>query len=453
MGLLGRKEDGRAEIIISDDGLSARCILYPSIGDGNRLTEKYLRLLAEQAGITSHIDWALVNAHIDKAQGDGRRFEFTLTTGTPPVQAIPGHLKLKKRFFLAATHTAVPLAEEGGRVDYRERTPFTVVAKGEPIARLVDEFPGVPGSTVTGQSIKPPLLEVLQFIPGENLTLGDDKRYRSTVDGLFYCKDKTFSVSHSLVVQGDVDLHTGHIKFPGDMKVTGGIKRGFRVLVTGSLACAQTIEATSVTVGVNLETAEGIIGCGGEGVKVGGQLSAKFLEGAHVECRGLVRVKDSVFNSQVYTMDRLVLGAEGKLLGGQVHAVNGVQTHVLGNDMGLYGEVHTGQDFVKSRALHKLKQMILKLGLKRDTLMDLRSMGRRVDDKIKQVDDAIEELNVRITEGHQAIDKNRDARIEVTGTVFPGVLVSICSASFYVREKMANTVFCLEEDHVVAKPL
>ena len=449
----GRKEDGRADILISEDGLIAECTLYPSIGEGNALTPEYVRLLIEQAGITEKVDWETVNRQITAAQEEGKSVRFVIARGTAAVPSIPKHLKLKKRFFLAATNTAAPLEEEAGRVDFRSASPYTVVAKNEPVARRVDEFPGSPGRTVTGQTIQPAVMEVLQFEPGENLILGEDSRYRSAVDGQFVCKNNIFSVFHSLVIQGDIDLHTGHINFPGNVKISGGIKRGFNVLVTGNLVCAQTIEASSIKVGANLETAEGIIGYGRGGVKIGGELKCKFVENGMVECRNDIHVKDSIFNSMVYTLARVDMGNEGKILGGQIHAVNGISAFTVGNDMGLYGELHAGQNFVKSRELNKLKQTILRLGLKKDTLSQLAAMGRDIGKRIQDVEAAIEDLNYKIMEGRQAIDKNRDAKIVIHGTVFPGVLITICSATLYVREKMTNTAFVLEEDRIVTKQL
>ena len=449
----GRKEDGRAEIAIAADAMSADCSLFPSIGGGSPITSGYIRALLDRSGINVPVDWKNIEGQIKEAEERGKRKSFMIAKGLLPTNTIPSHIKLKKRFFLAATkkeHSDVQ--EVGGRVDYRGVSPFTLVARGEPVAREVEELPGVPGKNVRGELVPPGMMEVMRFSPGEHLVQKND-RYFADCDGHFVCEKGIVRVSPELSIDGDIDFHSGHVTFPGDVSVRGGVKRGFHVLVKGQFSCGDTIEATKVSVTGDLDTAEGIIGYSGNIIKVGGQASAKFLENVFLEVRRDVRIKDSVFNSRVFSLDRVVLGKEGKILGGEVHGVNGVEANNIGNAIGLYGEIHVGADFVLSRKLNEYRKKIVRYTFKMETLKQLIDLGKAPEEMLGPVEQRIAELQGKIEEGYLGLDRNIDAKIIVHGDIFPGILISICSARFYVREKMSNTVFYLDENRVQFKAI
>ena len=84
----------------------------------------------------------------------------------------------------------------------------------------------------------------------------------SATDGFVRYVNSTIEVSEGLVIAGDVDFSTGHIKYGKNVVISGDIKSGFNVECVGDLQVNGTIEDSKVTIGGNLLCRMGFVGQG-----------------------------------------------------------------------------------------------------------------------------------------------------------------------------------------------
>ncbi|MFA0543960.1 FapA family protein, partial [Vibrio sp. 10N.222.52.B7] len=77
--------------------------------------------------------------------------------------------------------------------------------------------------------------------------------------GLPIIKDRTIEVDDALCVS-NVDVSTGHVKFKGNVFVSGNIEPGMIVKATGSVTVGGFIESAEVQAQGDIKVAKGIIG-------------------------------------------------------------------------------------------------------------------------------------------------------------------------------------------------
>ena len=103
----------------------------------------------------------------------------------------------------------------------------------------------------------------------------------------------------------------------------------------GSIVSKQTFDATDVVAKKDLIVAGGIVGRVQASIKVGGCLRAKFIQNCRVASRGSIIVGAAVVNSRIYTLEKLDLGDKGRIIGGEIFAVQGVRALGIGSESGI----------------------------------------------------------------------------------------------------------------------
>jgi uncharacterized protein (DUF342 family) len=269
-------------------------------------------------------------------------------------------------------------------------------------------------------------------------------------DGRFQRGVNSFWVSEILQLDGDVDYRTGHVDFPGDVLIRGEIKAGFRVQAGGSVYCAKTMDASEVLSAQDLVVRWGLIGRKSGKVKVGGGVTAKFIENCYVEAKGSIRVEVGILNSVVCTSDRVELGKKGVIAGGSVSAQNGVSTAQLGTRMGPKTEIYCGTNYAVEQKLEwirnknlelafKLKQIERSLKRPEGSLARLLQIQQRIRQAIHKLNEAAQSLVFQL-------DRNESAQVVVSEYVYPGAYIEICHVSFVVVHTMKGVRFYLDKE-------
>ena len=211
--------------------------------------------------------------------------------GLKPVKSVPSYWHLKKRLI------ALPEANlEALSVDYRERSPFFMVKKGEPLAKRVPEEAGKPGRNIGGEILPVVEKDIVQFRPGDNILEKEGILY-AACSGRFEIRERVMSVNETLDIPGNVDYSTGHIAFPGEVIIHGSVCDGFQVAAGKSIYVKQTMDATRVLARGDLVVEGGVIGRREAQVRVQGRIRAKFIENVSVETHGDITVEKSVMQS------------------------------------------------------------------------------------------------------------------------------------------------------------
>ncbi|MFW6229270.1 MAG: flagellar assembly protein A, partial [Alkalispirochaeta sp.] len=169
-----------------------------------------------------------------------------------------------------------------GRVDFKELNKIENVVEGQVLARKVPPKPGEPGQTVTGRllpakdgkDIDPPL--------GPNTRLSDDGRsILSEINGLVKLVGGKVTVEKIYIVEGDVNMKEGNIRFLGTVIVKGNVDDGFSVSAAGDIEVMGSVGRGNLEAEGDIIVHQGIAGKGDAMITAGGNIWAKFIENAN----------------------------------------------------------------------------------------------------------------------------------------------------------------------------
>jgi uncharacterized protein (DUF342 family) len=438
--------DGIVELSVSKDGMLATADFYPPSGSGSDIIEEEVRDKFESFGIIFGIDWETVceksrQCNEEQVQING----VVVARGRPPEDEIPEQLAVDPRLKEAPGIEK----DDSGSVDYKEHTSYTLVKKGETLARVVPKKEGKLGKTVKGELVPYRTVPVAQTKPGKN-TKQEKDRLLATADGRFEIWNNHFWVHEVFDIHGDVDYHTGNISFPGDIIIHGTVNDGFKVDAGGSITCKGTLDASEVTCQRDLQVFRGIIGRQKGKITVGGTINTKYIENSWVEAKGSVFIDTGILHSIVRTQDRLVLSHKSIVAGGKIFAQNGVRAGQIGTRMGIKTELHVGIDHKVQQNLEWIKDKSVALASKLGQVEETIKARPLEGSALKQTRNRLKEYIKRLTRAAKTLvlqlDKNEKADIVVQGTVFPGVYIEICHVPYLVSCEMDRIRFYLDRE-------
>jgi uncharacterized protein (DUF342 family) len=168
----------------------------------------------------------------------------------------------------------VKAVEEEEPMDFFDKGEINSVEEGTVLAVLHPPVPGEPGLTVTGKTILALEPKTVQIRVGAGAKLTENGQAAiATINGRpsLTGKDKVISVVSQIVIPGDVDISTGHIRFKGDVVILGDVTEGLvveaggKVHISGSVHHARIYGETGVT--INKGVIGGVICAGGEAAR------------------------------------------------------------------------------------------------------------------------------------------------------------------------------------------
>jgi uncharacterized protein (DUF342 family) len=370
--------------------------------------------------------------------------DAVVARGTLPRDEEPARILIEQTL----QENAVQEAEGKDAVDYKSRSPFQFVKKGDVLARIVPKQKGTPGMNVKGMTVPFAKKSMRNPRPGKNTGISGSEIV-ATCSGRFAFSAGSFYVREVLDVTGDIDYSTGHVDFPGDVMIAGEVKRGFKLKTGGSLFCAKVIDATEVECGGELVTSQGIIGRGSGIVKAAGGIRARFIENCYVEAKGSIQISTGCLNSIVHTLDKVEAGIDGVIVGGTIVAQNGITAGQLGAAAGTRTEVKCGIDYTVSQKLAWIREKNTALALKLKETDNRISDGQDADGKLSEFREklkaAVGKLNEAARTLVMGLDKNEEALIAVHNTVHPGTRVEICNVTYSVGRPLKHVIFYLDK--------
>ena len=297
---------------------------------------------------------------------------------------------------------------------------------------------------------------VLDFakIPAPVLTAGENvtetpEGYLAACDGSFRYQELRFWVDKVLVLDAGVDYATGNIDFAGDVNITGEIAPGFHIHAGGSLASTRVIDATEVVCGGDITTPMGIIGRQGSVVKAEGRVRVKFLENCYVLARGAVEIQTSTLNCWIQTMDKVVMGEKGLIVGGKIQSLHGIDAYQVGTERSGKAELICGMDVSVVEKVEWAKTQSMELIGK---LKLLESSKKAHPTRISAITEACVVLRAQILKMNELalslvsrIDRDDDASVTVRGTVHEGTYIEICHISYVVSRPLQHVQFVLDK--------
>ncbi len=437
-----RKNDGNIEVTVSEDAMTAFATLYPPIGDGAPLSPDYASEMLARMGVVFGVLWDELSERILDVNSDRHILrDLAIARGQPAVSEHPEHIVLEERFLPGFR----PVSDEEHTVDWKARGSVVVVKKGERIGTVVPRRDGVAGRDVMGRELPYPRDAVTTYALGKNVERDGDAIVARS-DGRVIVDAQRVLIEEVLVVKGDVDYRVGHVLFPGDVVIEGGVASGFKVYSGGSISIKETMDAFDVSAKRDLVCAQGIIGKDQGQVRVGGSLKAKFIENARIAVRGDVEVPGSIVGARLYTLGRIAMGDKGRIVGGEIYATHGVSCGFLGGGTRPATIVNVGVDFTVQQKLDQAGAVLRELSARLARLQNI--LKTRQDPALEraraETDAKLRTLAANIAELSKRVDIDEGASVEVKGIVYPGVTVTICHIRVSVDEPLKKARFRLD---------
>lgn len=435
--------DGTVEIEVSPDAMTATATFYPPRGDGLPIEPGFVHELLRRMGVVSGILTDDIAEYAMSCNLDRKVLhDVIVARGSEAVAEIPEHASLEERFRGVGPH----VADSVQRVDFREIATLLIVKAGETIATMMPKRQGSSGQDVRGKQTPFGRESPESCVPGRNVERRGDQLV-ATVDGRLIIENGRADVDEVLLVKGEVDFHTGHIAFPGDVVIEGAVHDGFKVWSGGSIVCKSTMDAFDVNAKKDLTCAQGIIGRRRGQVRVGGELRTKYLQNCRVAVRGDMHIASAIVNCRVFCLGTVDSGDKGVIMGGEVYATHGIRCGRLGNQAFQATLLHVGTDFTVQQKLDQANEK-MRLLSGRARQIDHAAAAHPGPEATKARDEFAKmtaELRARIGEYLSQLDADDGAIVEARGEVFPGVVIEICRVSIVVEEKLHACKFRLDK--------
>jgi hypothetical protein len=435
--------DGNVEVSVAPDSMSATASFYPPREDGLPIDPAFVLELLRRVGVIAglleeEIAQAVMTCNLDRKV----LRDIVVAKGSQPLSEIPEHASIEPKF----KPRSPQIDDSVQRVDFHEIATLAIVRKGESIATILPKRPGQPGKDVRGRETPFPRESPESCTAGRNVERREDKLI-ATVDGRLSIEAGRADVDEVLLVKGEVDFHTGHILFPGDVVIEGAVHDGFKVWSGGSIVCKSTVDAFDINAKKDLICSQGIIGRRRAQVRVGGELRAKYVQNCRVAARGNVTISSALVNSRLYTLGTLDMGDKGVIMGGEVFATHGLRCGRLGNEAFHSTYIHAGIDFTAQQRLDQANEKMRLLSA-RARQVDQASVARPGPDVDKALSDLAKigaDLRAQIVKLLGQLDVDDDAVVDVRGDIFPGVVIEICRVRIVVEERLRACRFRLDK--------
>ncbi len=438
---------GWCEFESQNDGMRLQMKMYPPMKDMEDVTvDEILNDLKHLK-----IKYGVIKDNIDKALNEKKYFEMiTVAEELAPVDGYDAVLT----YNFNTEFIAKPRMNEDGSVDFHQLDMINHVTKGDVVATITPENQGSLGINIYGSPIKPKKVLRKTFKFGRNLKPSEDGLQLITqVTGHVTLEGDKIFVSNEYEVGTDVDNSTGDIDYDGNIRIKGNVLAGFKVTATGNITVDGVVEGAELNAGGNIILQRGIQGMNKGILNAGGDIAATFIENSIVKAGGDIDT-DAILHSKVTARGNIeVHGKNGYLMGGVVRAGSCLEAKIIGSEMGTTTVVGVGTDPELVVHIENLKTQILKSNQDKQKLTQIVTMLRKKQEAEGKLDaqktemlqksvksmmlleQSIIELRNEYKSESQLIHEDADARVKITGSIYPGTKIEIGDASLFIRDR------------------
>lgn len=371
-----------------------------------------------------------------------------------------------------------PSERTDGSLDYRDLGAIPSVNPGDILMRRLPPTKGADGYDVTGALMKAKDGRQIQFKhqKGSAVSEEDPNLLLATITGQPVMQPAGASVDPVLKVK-DVNLRSGHIDYDGSLIVQGSVSSGMRIKVSGDAQIFGMVECADLSIGGNLDVKMGISGPSDDArqeglvmrVQCGGNLSAGHVEKALLDVKGDITIKSQLTHSDTKCDHQLIVGSAGQprsgIVGGRVQASKLIRAQTLGAEAGIATEAVIQCPAEKMRTLEDSNENIAckqaDLGRLLKVMVDLsKTRAADIDERLKKINQTCDNLKKElstITSERDLLQIEVDAMlescIEVPGTVYPRVVVTIGDLTQEVMDKAEQVQFCNLNGRLVQRSL
>jgi hypothetical protein len=361
-----------------------------------------------------------------------------------------------------------PAILEDGSVEYVRTTEYTIVENGDLLAEYVPATFGVFGFTVENEMRTPMKGKEQPPLRGRGFRVEDGKYY-SVLHGKVDLTDRGIYVTNTLDIKGDVDMSSGHINFDGDVNIKGDVHSGMLIKASGSIEIKGHVGNCFINAGKDITIQQGMQGKFSGKLKAGGNIYCKFFENTSAEAKGDIRVR-SVLHSKLQAEGKIIVeGRDSVVLGGSLHAIQGIEVAEAGNEVEVPTVLSAGvlrKTLMRNQELDVLIKEVEKQletldgGVKKMETIPSELMTRELEEKRMKIVQAKviksmehKQLRDEKAKGEALIQAGRGAQIVVQKVIYPGCKVEIAGMPMLLRETAKHVKFLVKDGNVQASLL
>ncbi len=450
------------EINITLDKMRAVCRFYPPSAGGHLLNSREitesLKLHKIKFGINQQeiIKFTLNRQYCQ---------DYLFAAGQNPIHGKDAKIE----YFFNTNQNLQPRRNEDGTVDYKDLNTISHIQKGDLLARLTREDPGKPGKNLYGDEINPRTVKTAKLEFGKNIRInGDLTEIYSEVTGHAALVNGKVFVSNVFDVPADVDNSTGNIIYEGSVNVHGNVKAGFSVRAQGDIIVDGVVESAYLEADGQIIVKSGIHGMRQGVLKAGTNVMAKFIENATVRAGGYIEA-EIILNSDISAGQRIVVqGRKALINGGVLRAYSYIEAVNIGTAMGTPTELEAGVEPAKkehyielrkevetrSKDLEDVKLIVSTYGAKiakgerlpADKMKYAQKMAAEYQEKKAE----LEPLKAELHRLGMEMRELSHSYITASGTVYPGVSISISDVSLNIKSEISRRKFKKQDGEVVS---
>ncbi|MBW1645932.1 MAG: DUF342 domain-containing protein [Deltaproteobacteria bacterium] len=430
------------EIVLEDDA-------------DEQLSPAAIKTMLAAEGVSAGLDEPAIEVLCQQAAANpGQKVRGTVAREQPYAATRQPEYK-----FHFATRNAIGRVLESGRIDYRDRGLVNFHPEGTVLLEIIPGSAGRNGIKIDGSVTEAePLAPVKKIQAGKNVkveTAGDGRLvYKSTAAGQACLNGTQLAVENLYVVDGDVDLGTGHIKYQGPVQVTGNLTSGLAIYSNNDVFINKLLDGGTVKAKGDLVVGTGIIGGPDTAIFVAGNIKSEYIAGLeNCQAKGSIVVEKHIINSRLTAGG--AIRCAGKITGEcHIASFSGVETGELGSEGSSKITVEVGYDLFIREKLHKIEDIMLPMVERSIEIVDLvgmpailkkdpalvpaerRENGASLIDEYQQLDAKIGLLKNKKNELEKKIAAARQATVQVHREVLPGVVIKIGREVYQVEKAL-----------------
>ncbi len=455
--------DALLAVDISKDEMKATITAaVPAIG-GADISAQQIKQALETQGITVGMEDDKINLFVDTPLYDQ---PYEVAAGVPPVDGRDAYIAYN--FETDRTKLRVKEAANG-QVNFKELNLIQNVVEGQPLAQKMLAERGKPGKTLFGRYLEAKNGKDINLPLGKNVSVDSDGRtILASVNGQVILAGDKINVEPILEVEG-VNIKTGNVTFLGTVVVKGNVEDGFDVKASGNIEVYGTVGKSQLEAEGDIIVSQGIFGKDQGYIHAGKSLWTKFIQAAKVEAGDYIIVSDSIMNSDVTAMKRIILqGKKAQITGGHLFATEEICAKNIGSPGGgtetilevgfdpkakqRLGELQAMQ----GNLMKELEEVELDLSTLENQKKIRRSLPKDKEENLSNLKNRRQEITSNSNEMTREIQQIQErlrelkvvGKIKASGIVYGGVKIYVRDVADEVRSEVHGVTFYLENNFV-----
>lgn len=453
------KTKAKIVIEITSDQMAA-FMHFDFCQEGNDITYEAVINALEKKGVCFGINHDKIKDVLNNALFSSK---IKVAEGLPVVQGLDGKIK----YYFQTERDLKPKIDDSGRADFFNLNAVINVGKDQLLAEIIPPTEEKEGMTVTGKTIPAKKGRIPLLLPGKNVYTSEDKlRFYSSIDGHPLIYNNRISVNPILEINGDVGPKTGNIDFVGSVIVKGNIGSGYKIKSGGDVEVYGVVEAAEIYADGSILLHRGVQGRDKGFIKAGVDVIAKYVENTNIDAGREIIVSEAVMHSSLNAGRRIkVVGRKGLLVGGISKAGEEIQAKTIGSYMATRTEIEVGADPKKKTQLQQVTNKLEEIEENlRKVIQSIALLNRLKQNEMLTKDREI--LLQKLINTKEELEQQKDeceitkkelglmmqiyerAKVSVSNTIFPGVIINIGNASLRLREKIEHATFYNSESQI-----